>query len=237
MEIKERIIEAVRNEVSREGFIYVKSQCDFKRKINANTTLYLGFIVGGRQDEVINISLHPSAVYHDIEEALFAITPLYRKQGHLSWGCRLQWILPEGESQPDDYIFRARDDEKSLERRLNVLLVKIRDYALPFLEKLCNSDDSIREIQKFDLQKLYYFEGVVPIMYCLWKHNKMAALNYMEEKRLRLLGWVEPWEWELVERFKRGERFGENNPFHALNYEEYLAFIDRFKAWIEGQGI
>ena len=114
MAIKEYLIEAVQREISQDGYTFVSSRHDFKRKENANTTLYLGLNFSGRQDELIEISLHPCAVYHDIEETLFDITPSYRKQGHLRWGCRLQWILQEGESQPDDFIIHAKDDEKRL---------------------------------------------------------------------------------------------------------------------------
>ena len=72
-------------------------------------------------------------------------------------------------------------------------------------------------------------------MYWVWKHDKQAALDYLEEKRLRLLKRVKTEEWELVERFKSGERFGEKNPFNALTYNEFMTFSTRFKEWVEEQ--
>lgn len=86
-------------------------------------------------------------------------------------------------------------------------------------------------------------------MHCLWKKDKKAALDYLEEKRLQLLGYVESWEWELLERYKNGERFGGveytknglrfgvNNPTHAAIYDEYLQFADQFKGWVENQDL
>ena len=72
-------------------------------------------------------------------------------------------------------------------------------------------------------------------MHCLWKHDKKAALDYLEEKRLRLLEWVEPWEWELMERFKNGERFGDKKPVGAMNYENYMDFVAKFREWLNHQ--
>lgn len=72
-------------------------------------------------------------------------------------------------------------------------------------------------------------------MYYVWKHDKKAALDYLEEKRLRLQGRVKPEEWELLERYKNGERFGKQNPFNALSYDEFMAFAKRFKEWVGEQ--
>ena len=69
-------------------------------------------------------------------------------------------------------------------------------------------------------------------MYYVWEHDKKAALDYLEEKRLRLLGKVKSEEWELLDRFKKGERFGKQNPFNALSYDEFMAFYRRFKDWV-----
>ena len=73
-------------------------------------------------------------------------------------------------------------------------------------------------------------------MYCVWNHDKEAALNYLEEKRLRRLGLVEPEEWSVLERMKKGESINHNEmPFYAIAYEEYVEGAKKCREWIEAQ--
>ena len=65
--------------------------------------------------------------------------------------------------------------------------------------------------------------------------GNISDVDYLEEKRLRLLKRVKTEEWGLVERFKNGERFGEKNPSNALTYDEFMTFASRFKEWVQEQ--
>lgn len=233
---KERIQLAIRTELEPLGFCRLKSMGDFKRTIDNKTILYLGYHEDCFFRGLIDVNILPSANYRDIEEVQYALTGCtVAKNGHFRLGSRLQWLIPEGDSAYEDFCFRDSDSEEIINGKLEKLLWRIRTYAIPYMERLANKDSAIEEIIKLDRRGLIFFEGVVPIMYCLWKHDKKAALDYLEEKRLRLLGWVEPWEWELLEQYNNGERFGEHNPMSAAIYEKYMNFVAKFKEWLEEQ--
>lgn len=71
-------------------------------------------------------------------------------------------------------------------------------------------------------------------MYCLWAHDKKAALEYIENKRLRLQKMVKSEEWQRLEQMKNGEATAATEqPISALSYEEYIKKAKEVKAWIE----
>lgn len=236
MNLKERIQNAIRAELEPLGFRYLKSTSDFKLVIDSNTLVFLGYVADCFHRGQIDVNLYPAACYQDIENVQYKLAGYSTgKNGHLRLTCRLQWLMPEGESAYEDFIFRERDSIVDNEVKLQKLLWRIKNYAIPYMERLSHKDSAIVEMTELDRKDRISYEGVVPIMHCLWKHDKDAALAYLEEKRQRMLKWVKPYEWELLARFREGERFGERNPLHALNYEDFIDFVDRFKVWMNEQ--
>ena len=233
---KERIQLAIQSELEALGFRHLKSMADYRRIIDNKTTIYLGYYEDCFLRNLIEVNINPSANYRDVEEVQYMLMGYtVVRNGHFRLGSRLQWLIPEGDNAYEDFCFRDSDSDEVINGKLEKLLWRIRTYVIPYLEKLADKDRAIVEITKLDRRGLIHFEGVVPIMHCLWKHDKKAALDYLEEKRLRLLEWVEPWEWELMERFKKGERFGDKKPVHAMNYENYMDFVAKFREWLNHQ--
>ncbi len=236
MILKERIQAAIQTELEPLGFHWLKSRTIFKRSVDRNTVVRILYDADCFHRGITDVTLCAGAEYRDIEGVLYMLTnESVRKRGHFGFVCRLQWLMPEEESANWDFCFMDTDDDTAFNKKLEKLLWRMKTYLLPYVEKLSDKDSAIVEAAKLDRRGLIFFEGVVPIMYCLWKHDKKAALDYLEEKRLRLLGWVEPWEWELLERYNNGERFGEHNPMSAAIYEKYMNFVSKFKEWLKEQ--
>lgn len=232
MKIIERIQLALQAELEPRGFRYLKSRTTFVKNVDKNTSLELVYDADCFHHGFTDITLLSGANYRDIEEILYELKNVtVAKPG--GFVCRLQWILPEGESANPDFSFRDNEGDEVFLQKLEKLIWRMKTYALPYIERLSHKDSAIDEAAILDRKGLIFQEGVVPVMYCVWKHDKKAALDYLEEKRLRLLKRVKPDEWELLERFKKGERFGEQTPYQAAIYDEFMTFANRFKAWVE----
>jgi len=245
---KEKIIQTLRNELEPLGFRYLKSMTDFRLTVDKNTTLYLGLVVDRYWRGTTDISLVPSANYRDIEEVVYQLFDIsVAKYGRCRIGSRVEWLMPKEQYMYGDLDFRDCNDEKSNNKKMDMLLYRLKTYALPFLERLSHRESALEETISLDRKWHLFQEGIVPVMYCLWKHDKKSALDYLEEKRLRLLEMVEPWEWDLLERFKNGERFGGveiiengiiyggNDPGHAYDYDVFLGHAKKIKEWINNQ--
>lgn len=236
MKLKEKIQIAIQAELEPLGFRYYKSRSVFERNVDRDTTVGMLYDADCFHQGFTDITLYPRASYRDIEEVLYRlINKTVAEDGHFGFVCRLQWLMPEGESANWDFNFRESDNEEIYNKKLEKLLWRMRTYALPYIERLSHKDSAIEEAAVLDRKDLIFSEGVVPIMYCVWEHDPKAALEYLEEKRLRLLGRVKPEEWELLDRFKSGERFGEKNPLHAFAYDNFIDFANRFEKWVEEQ--
>ena len=236
MTIKDKIRIAIQAELEPLGFRYYKSTNVFKHRIDNSTTVELVYDADCFHSGFTDVTLLSGTSYRDIEEVLYKMTNrTVAKDGHFRLVGRLQWLMPEGESANLDFSFRDNDDEDVNNKKLEKLLCRMNTYALPYIERLSHRDSAIEEAAVLDKKGLIFSEGVVPIMYCVWKRDKNAALEYLEEKRLRLLGRVKPEEWELLDRFKAGERFGEKNPLYAHAYEKYMDFANMFEKWVEGR--
>lgn len=232
MKITERIQLALQAELEPRGFRYLKSRTIFVKNVDKNTSLELVYDADCFHHGFTDITLLSGANYRDIEKALYDLNNVtVAKPGAVI--CRLQWIMPEGESANLDFSFRDSDSEELFRQKIEKLIWRMKTYALPYIERLSHKDTAIDEIATLDKQGLIFQEGVVPVMFCVWKHDKKTALEYLEEKRLRLLKRVQPYEWELLERFKNGERFDEQNPYQAAVYDEFMTFANRFKEWVE----
>ena len=73
-------------------------------------------------------------------------------------------------------------------------------------------------------------------MYCIWKHDKKTALDYLEARGMRLQKLVKPEEWDQLERTKIAEKFMQyERPINALVYEEYIEGSKNISEWIESQ--
>lgn len=232
MKVTERIQLALQTELEPLGFRYLKSRTTFVKHIDKNTSVELVYDADCFHHGFTDITLLSGANYRDIEEILHELKNVtVARPGAVV--CRLQWILPEGESSNIDFNFHDNISEEVFRQKLEKLIWRMKTYALPYIERLSNKDSAIEETAILDKQGLIFQEGVVPVMYCAWKHDKKAALDYLEEKRSRLLKRVKPNEWNLLERFNNGEQFGDNNPYQAANYNVFMSFVNRFKEWVE----
>jgi len=249
MNWKDKIILTLEDNLKTLGFQYIKSITDFKRIVDKKTIIYLGLIVDRFHHGYTDVSFFPAANYRDIEEVQYQLLNLsLAKHGHLRVGSRVEWLMPQNQYTYGDLDFKD-DDDKINNKKLDLLLYRLKTYALPYMERLSHKDSAIEEAIPLDLEGILWAEGTVPIMYCLWKHDKNAALDFIEKKRQVLLERVEPWEWERLERFKNGERFGGmeqikngvrygvNNPLNAYAYDEFMGFVSRFNEWLETQNL
>lgn len=224
----------------------------FERKIDRDIKVGMSYIVASYHRGFTDVELLAHAEYRDLEETIYQLNNLIAaKSRHFGIVYNLQWLIADEEYKKDpllmDLAFRDRDSEETNQKKLERLIFKIRKYILPSIERMSKRDSAIEVAKELDKSNLLFIEGIVPVMYCLWKHDKKAALDYLEEKRLRKLQNVEPWEWELLERYKNGERFGGekqikngiafggNNPHNAYAYDEFLGRAKLIKEWVENQ--
>ena len=145
--------------------------------------------------------------------------------------------MPEDKPSPLwDFVFRDDDTEEAVNQKLEEMAWCVRTYLIPFLERLSHRSSALEEAIALDRRFLVTNDYLVPVMYCIWKHDKKAALDYLEEKRQRKLALVEPGEWSRLERMKNGETLTqEEYPAYALLYEEYVEKSQKIKEWIWSQ--
>ena len=248
MKLKERIQLALQEELQPLGFRYIKTRTTFERNVDKNITAGLVYVADCFHHGFTDINLISLAEYHDIGEALYKLlNKTIAKDRHFGLIYQLPWLMPLKEKQfyIMDSSFRDSDSEDIFNKKLEKLIYQMRKYSLPTIERMSHKDSAIEVAIELDRKDLIFQEGVVPVMYCIWKHDKKAALDYLEEKRLRLLKRVEPWEWDLVERYRKGERFGRavpipngmqyrvGEPFNALSYDDFMGFVNKFNEWLE----
>lgn len=237
--LKGQLIDSLNEKLAPLGFTFYKSKSYFKKCINLSTTIYFNLIINSHFRS-FNINIFVGANYRDIENALMELNVRTRplQRGELLIGSLLHFLFPYRDFPLMDYDFSCLDSDAVNKEKRQKIMRWVEMYALPYFNILCTPDLMIEDQIKRDKGGGIYNqdnENIVPVMYWVWKHDKQAALDYLEEKRLRLLKRVKTEEWELVERFKSGERFGEKNPFNALTYNEFMTFSTRFKEWVEEQ--
>ena len=249
---KEKIILALQEELEPQGFRHLKSKRTFERPVDRDIKVGMRYFVASYYRGFTDVELLAHAEYRDLEGVIYQLINLTAaKSGHFGIVYNLRWLIPDKEYNKDplhmDLAFRDNDSEETNQKKLEGLIIKIREYILPSIERMSERDSAIEVAIELDRRNLIFIEGVVPVMYCLWKHDKKAASDYLEEKRLRLLEDVEPWEWELLERYKNGERFGGvkqikngveygvNNPLNAYAYDEFWGRAKLIKEWINNQ--
>lgn len=261
MNYTEKIRLALQEELEPLGFRYLKTRSSFTKKLDKDTTLK--FVYNPiRFRYGTSVSILSGAEYRDIEEVVYKLSDYtVARYGHLDLSARLEWLMPKQRSWGRDFEFLERESDEINDEKLEKLMHRVRTFSLPYIERLSHKDTALEAATELEREGHIFTEGVVPVMHCLWRHDKKAALDYLEEKRLRLLANVEPWEWELLERFKNGEWFagveytkdivhtrgveiikesyhcGVNNPSHAAAYDDYMQFIPRFMDWMESQDL
>lgn len=232
--IENKLIDSINGVLEPMGFKYYKSRNRYKKTVDNNTTLFFN-LVFNRHMYSFNINIFVEARYQDLEKGWMDLNSNFKpyKKGDLGIGSLLHFLFPDNAFPFMEYNFSYNDDETINCGKINKITRWVEEYAIPYYDVLCNPELNIADQIRRDKQGLLYnYENIVPVMYCVWKHDKKAALDYLEEKRLRLLGRVKSEEWELLERFKNGERFGKQNPFNALSYDEFITFEKRFKEWV-----
>ena len=239
MNIKERILETLKKEFEPLGYRYLKSRSIFKRNVGKDIIVHLYYNASRfhREFTIVNFFLHGD--FRDIKEVLHNQNIIDDiEYWYCGFACRLPWITPEKfESPLWDFIFCDDDTEKVVEEKLKRMAHCVRTYAIPYLEKLSHKNSALEEAIKLDQKFLLLGdEYLIPIMYCIWKHDKKSALDYLEERGIRLWKLVEPEEWEWLERKKKGETLLKNEyPASALGYEDYIEGAKKVWEWIESQ--
>lgn len=236
MNIKEQIIDVLQKELEPWRYRYIRSANEFKRKINKDISVYLQCDASRRIRGFTTVVLNARAEFPNIEKTLHSQNTINNiEYWHFNIFNRLKWMMPEDLSSPLwDFVFRDDDTEEVVNERLERMAWCIRIYIIPYLEKLSHRSSALEEAIALDQRFLLGDRFLVPVMYCVWKHDKKAALDYIEEKRLWELSFVEPGEWDRLEKMKRGETLTpKERPTHALLYEEYVEESKKIKEWIE----
>ena len=147
-------------------------------------------------------------------------------------GTILHWIVPEKEFSWPDLRFDLYENSKKFNRKMNKLILQIKSYGIPFLQKMETSDGAIEETAALDKQGLIFWNGVIPLMYYVWKHDINSAMRYIEEKKVGFYNRISDEEWAAYKQFViDGRRC--DLIFKPANYYKYLEFSSRFKNYVE----
>lgn len=237
MDIKEHILNVLRSELEPFGYRYVKSESKFKRKVDKDTIVYLYYCASRHHRGLTTVTFYANGDYRDLKKEFHNQKIIDNiEYWHFGFCSRLQWLMPRTEApSPWDYVFRDDDTEEIVNERLRKMAWCVRTYLVTFMERLSHKSSALKEAVTLDHRFLLVGNKfLVPIMYCVWKHDKKAALDYIEEKRLKKLALVETREWDRLERMKEGEQFTQEEwPTYALLYEEYVEESKKIKEWIE----
>ena len=229
----------IQMELEPLGYRYLKSARDFRRNIDKSTNVYVSYDPDCFHRGFTDVTLLARAEYRDIEDVIYELNgDTAEIYGRFGLVCRLQWLLPEEEENDIlyDASFRDDDTEETYNAKLEKLITRMHTNLLPYIEKLSHRESAIEAAIFLDRRFLIREEFVVPVMYCAWRHDKKAALDYLEEKRLRRYNLVTPQEWELLKRMKNGEEIeNRDKPFNAISYEKYMEGAEKFKEWMEAQ--
>ena len=238
MDIKERILATLKKEFEPLGYRYLKSQSTFKRKVDKDTIVYLYYDASRYHRGFTTVAFYANGEYRDLRKELQDQCIIDVRYWHFGFCSRLEWLMPKDRpSSPWDFVFRDDDTEEAVNQKLEEMAWCVRTYLIPFLERLSHRSSALEEAIALDQKFLLLGDMfLIPVMYCIWKHDKKAALDYLEEKRQRKLVLVEPGEWVRLERMKNGETFTqEEYPAYALLYEEYVEKSQKIKEWIWSQ--
>ncbi len=234
---KEKITLALQKELEPLGYRYIKSESEFKRKVDKDTVVYLYYDASRYHRGFTTVAFYANGEYRDLRKELQDQCIIDVRYWHFGFCSRLQWLMPEDKPSPLwDFVFRDDDTEEAVNQKLEEMAWCVRTYLSPFLERLSRRSSALEEAIVLDRRFLVTNAFLVPIMYCVWKHDKKAALDYLEEVGKRLLSLVEPGEWVRLERMKNGETFTQDDtPLNAMVYEEYIEGAQKVREWIWSQ--
>ena len=237
MNIKERILETLKKEVEPLNYRYTKSQNAFKLLSSKEIGVYLSCHIASYYRGITYVNLDAYIEFRDIKKSLKSQSIIENLEyWHLGISCRLQWMRPEVPGSTWDFVFYDDDTEEIVNQKLEQIISCTRIYLIPYLEKFSHKDSALEETISLDKRFLVADDYLIPIMYCIWKHDKKAALDYLEERGMRLRKLVKPEEWDRLERTKKGEKFMQyERPINALAYEEYIEGSKKIREWIESQ--
>lgn len=238
MDIKERILDVLRNELEPFGYRYVKSQSEFKRKVDKDTIVYLYYNASQYHRGFTTVSFYANGDYRDLRRELHNQSIIDGVEyWHYGFCSRLEWLVSRTKpSLPLDFVFCVNDTEEVVNDRLKSMAWYVRTYFLPFMERLSHRSSALEEAIILDRRFLIANDYLIPIMYAVWKHDKKAALDYLEETGHRLLSLLDPNEWDRLERMKKGEHIKQDErPIHAFVYEDYIKGAQKVREWIESQ--
>ncbi len=237
MNIKEKVLTILKKELEPFGYRYLKSKSKFKRKVGKDIIVSLYYNASCSYRGHTTITFYARGIYLDLKKELQNQCLIDVEYWYFGFCSRLQWLMPEGKfSSPWDLVFCDDDTEELVNEKLEEMAWCVRTYLIPFLERLSHRSSALEEAIAFDRSFLVTNAYLVPVMYCIWKHDKKAALDYLEEAGKRRLSLVEPGEWSRLERMKNGETLTqEEYPAYALLYEEYVEESQKIKEWIWSQ--
>ena len=237
MDIKEKVLINLKKELEPFGYRYLKSKSKFKRKVGKDIIVSLYYNASCSYRGYTTITFYARGTYLDLKKELQNQCFIDVEYWYFGFCSRLQWLMPKGRSSsPWDFVFRDDDTEEAVNQKLEDMAWCVRTYLIPFLERLSHRSSALEEAIALDQRFLVTNDYLVPVMYCIWKHDKKAALDYLEEVGKRLLSLVEPGEWVRLERKKNGERLCQDDvPIHAIVYEKYIKGAQKVREWIESQ--
>lgn len=237
MKIKERLQIELMNELEPLGFKHLKSKQVFKKVIDKNTTVFVLYEAASYHRGFTDVELSASGNYADVEEIIFNLNDIKPvKDQHFGLFSRMQRLMPEGESANWDFVFRDSDSEEVIKQKLQKIIWRMKTILLPYVDRLSHRDTAFEEAIALDKKFLIWYKCAIPVMYCVWKHDKKKAFEYLEQRRLQLLSFVKPWEWDRVDAFRNGERFSDGKyPTKALSYLDFMTVAEKFKKWADEQ--
>lgn len=152
MDIKERILNVLRNELEPFGYRYVKSESKFKRKVDKDTIVYLYYNAGRYHRGFTTVTFYINGDYRDLKKAMDDQCIIENtKYWHFHFGSRLQWLMPEGSTYSIwDLAFHDNETEMVVDERLKIMALCIRTYAIPFMERLSHRNSAIEEAIALD---------------------------------------------------------------------------------------
>ena len=146
MKLKDRIRQALQQELEPLGFRYLKSTGDFKRSINKETNVYVYYVPDCFDRGITHVTLLAGAEYRDIEDIIYKLNNTTSAEcGHFRFSCRLHWLMPKEEESEIlyDISFRNEDSEDKYREKIEKLLYWMNTYLLPYIEKLSHRESAI----------------------------------------------------------------------------------------------
>lgn len=225
--MKERLIEIFKNEFSQYGYKWLKSQNSFVKRHSSNTKtqIYISFN-GPNHKKYFIVGINLNAHYADFKAFC---TKFFDHEQPYSIG-RFMAGNVVGIDILDEYTFFQTDSEDRFLSKANAIKDAITKYGLPFLENMTNPDYVIQELKKWPMGPIYF--GYLPIAYLVWKQDKNAALQCVDETLKLYKEDVPQEQWALVDEWKKGNR-DIPCPSDACIYEKYLEFAEKFRAYAD----